>query len=58
MAKLPAIEQALINSSSNEFIQTFETTLQMHAPLRNITRKERKQKQKPWITNGILISIK
>ena len=56
MAKLPAIEQASINSSSNEFIQTFETTLQMHAPLRNITRKERKQK--PWITNGILISIK
>ena len=40
----------------NEFTKIFEATLQMHAPLRNITCKERKQK--PWITKGILLSIK
>ena len=37
MAKLPNIEQTSIKLSMNEFIQTFETTLQMHAPLKNIT---------------------
>ena len=40
------------------FINIFETTLQLHAPLRNITRKEKKLNRKPWITKRILTSIK
>jgi len=30
-------------------------TLNVHAPLKKLTRKERKQKPKPWLSKGILI---
>ena len=58
LTKLPDIQHTPVNESMTTFINIFETTLQLHAPLRNITRKEKKLKRKPWITKGILTSIK
>ena len=50
------------NLSSNDrwdyFEKVFSTTLNQHAPLRSKTRKEIKRKFKPWITRGILNSLK
>ncbi len=40
------------------FENTFNTVLDVHAPLRFQTRRESKLKSKPWITKGILVSIK
>ena len=46
------------NSLMRNFINIFNDTLNNHAPLRKQTRKERKLRSKPWLTIGILISIK
>ena len=47
-----------INNDVCHLITTFETVLNKHVPLRTMTRKERRLSEKPWITKGILISIK
>ena len=63
--------QALINplvheniKSTNDTNKKYEilhkhiiNTLDEHAPYKRISRKEQKQKQKPWITEGMLNSI-
>lgn len=40
------------------FLNTFETTLQKFAPLRELSNREKVMAYKPWITKGILTSIK
>ena len=40
------------------FLNTFTNTLNLHAPLRKQTHKEKKLKAKPWITKGVLASLK
>ena len=50
----------------NNFDQVFSTFMEIikitivhrHAPLRKLTRRQKRLNKKPWITNGILISIK
>ena len=37
---------------------TNNSLLEKHAPLKQITKKEIKTKSKPWITTGILTSIR
>ena len=43
-----------VHQSFDNFINSYTNTLDHHAPLRNLTRKEKKLKQKPWITKAIL----
>ena len=47
-----------VNMLMSNFINTFADTLEIHAPLRKQTQKEKKLKDKPWLTKGSLISIK
>ena len=51
-------KQPNANVLCDEFIDIFNRTLDKHAPLRKLTKRERKLKEKPWITKGILTSIK
>ena len=39
------------------FLDKYRTLLEQHVPLRKLTKKELKQKQKPWITQGLIKSI-
>ena len=41
-----------------QFWKKFNSILNIHAPFRLQTRKESKLSKKPWLTNGILKSIK
>ena len=47
-----------VNNDFDNFYNYVNNHLDKHAPLRKLTRKEFKQKFKPWITSGIRISIK
>ena len=40
------------------FIPDLKATIDKHAPLQKISRKKRKLLSKPWITKGILVSMK
>ena len=46
------------NSSFDAFYQSIEKLLDTHIPLTKISNKEHKRRYKPWITNGIIVSIK
>ena len=39
------------------FLRFFNTTLDKHAPIKELTKKERKDKLKPWVTKGIKNSM-
>ena len=39
-------------------MEVIKITINRHAPLRKLTRRQKRINKKPWITNGILISIK
>ena len=45
------------NEQYNTLHETLINNIQKHAPLKPISRKAYKQRQKPWITRGILKSI-
>ena len=45
------------NVSLNNFNETNHKVLDKHMPLKKATKKELKLESKPWITQGILISI-
>ena len=47
-----------VNNSFDNFYNCVNNSLDKHAPIRKLTRKEFKQKFKPWITTGITVSIK
>ncbi len=51
-------EKADANYSFNAFYERIDNILNTHMPIRKITKKEFKQKYKPWVTNEILKSIK
>jgi len=46
------------NELFNYFIETFSEVVDEFAPLRKATRKEKKLRQKLWISSGLLKSIK
>ena len=46
------------NKSFNLFFSEFNSLLDIHAPLRKLSIKNFKRKFKPWITIGIITSIK
>lgn len=41
-----------------EFVEIVKRTIDFHAPVKKLSRKQRKLKLKPWITRGIFKSIK
>ena len=49
---------ANINDNVNSLIALFKDILVRHAPLRSMSKKEQRLSTKPWITSGILNSIK
>ena len=46
------------NLAYNIFHKKFQSLVNKHAPLKYLSRKEAKLKQKPWLTRGILTSIR
>ena len=46
-----------LDTQWNEFESIFNKTVFLHAPLRPMTRREKRIKAKPWLTKGILKSI-
>ena len=52
------ISESNVNNSISIFLKLFESVLDNHAPSKLMTNKEVKIKNKPWITSGILKSIK
>ena len=47
-----------INDNTIELLSKIETVLNKYAPLRKLTNREHKQRNKPWITRGLIKSIK
>jgi len=47
-----------VNTTFSRFKLLFETTLSKHAPLKIMSRKQQRMHRKPWISKGILKSIK
>ena len=62
MAALDIESETIVNNDGERSLDNLLTKINKlidkYAPLRKITRSEFKQTRKPWITNGILTSIK
>ena len=46
-----------IHNQFNQFINSFMSVVNKHAPRKLATRKERKLKTKPWLSSSLLCSI-
>ena len=42
----------------DNFVEVISNTIESHAPLKRMSRKQLKLAKKPWITKGILTSIR
>ena len=42
----------------NRMVNSFSQIINYHAPLQTLSRKKKRLQQKPWITKGLLTSIK
>ena len=66
LAHAYATFESLTNTSNNgspqaafkDFIQIFHNVINKNAPMKNLSRKEKHFRQKPWITSAIKKSIK
>ena len=47
-----------VNQDVINLTTVFNSVLDKHAPMRPMSRKEKRLTDKPWITKGVLISIK
>ena len=47
-----------VHNDFDQFIHIFQTIINKHAPLRKLSRREKQLQAKPWITRGLLTSIK
>ena len=47
-----------LNAVFDQFYSLITETINHHAPLRKLSRKQKRLSMKPWITKGLLISIK
>ena len=54
----PTLSNENFNELFNNFVHIISHSIDTHAPLRAISRRMRKLLQKPWITKGLLTSIK
>jgi len=46
------------NSHFDNVVSSSYQVINKHAPIQTLLRKRRRLQQKPWITKGLLISIK
>jgi len=58
MAKFDNITKENFDICFSSFVTVVKDIIDKHAPYKSVTRKQKKLHRKPWITNGILISIK
>ena len=47
-----------VNESMHRVTETLQQISDLHAPVRKVSNKKRKQLKKPWISNAIMTSIK
>jgi len=52
------VETHNFNQLFEKFLNTVANTIEAHAPLQNLSRKQRKLQTKPWLTREILNSIR
>ena len=58
MSDSPKLDENNFDQVFSTFMEVIKITINRHAPLRKLTRRQKRLNKKPWITNGILISIK
>ena len=58
MSNLKVFEDSSPHYQFQTFIDIFTDALNFHAPYRRTSRKVKKLKEKPWLTKGLLKSIK
>ena len=58
MPKILTISENNVDDIFNEFYVLITSTIDTHAPLKKLLRKQRRLRSKPWITKGLLILIK
>ena len=58
MPKILTILENKVDNIFNEFYLLITSTIDTHAPLKKLSRKQKPLRSKPWITKGLLISIK
>ena len=58
MPKILIISENNVDVIFNEFYLLITSNIDTHAPLKKLSRKQRRLRSKPWITKGLLISIK
>ena len=47
-------ENSHVHIAFKHYIDPFQITLNKHAPMRDLTRREKKLRRKPWITHDVL----
>ena len=57
-ALVPLTSENNVNSVLEQFISSFKCVVDKHAPIKRASRKKDKLFKKPWLTKGLLISIK
>ena len=58
VSTLEEITETNFDNCFNDFVATIQKVIDKHAPVKKISRKQQKLKSKPWITNGIYVSIR
>jgi len=53
-----ALSHENFNSFFEQFLEAFKQILDRHDPIKKLSRRQLKLRQNPWITKGILISIR
>ena len=56
--KLPALNTGNHNTIFDGFSQTILSTIDIHAPKKKLSRRQERLQNKPWLTKGILMSIR
>ena len=54
----PNLDEKNFDQSFSAFVQVIKLAINRHAPLKKLSRRQKRLNKKPWITKGILISIK
>ena len=47
-----------LDNSFNQLVECRHNVIEKHAPLQKVSRRQKRILQKPWLTKGLLISIK
>ena len=55
---LDCINADNFNSIFGDFIKRVRLIIDFYAPLRQISRRQKRLRAKPWLTKGLLVSIK